>query len=105
MTDSIAAITKQIRAFADARGWGKALANPKDLSLSIVLEAGELMEIFQWVPDERLRARLEERRQDVEDEAADVAIYLLQFADHMNIDLAKAIEKKMEKNGEKYPVK
>lgn len=103
MTDSISALTKMIRTFADARKWGKALSNPKDVALSIVLEAGELMEIFQWVPDEKLRDRLEERRQDVEDEAADIAIYLFQFADHMNIDLPKAIERKMEKNAKKYP--
>lgn len=103
MSDSIKELTHTIRAFTDARGWLKTFV-PKDLAMSISMEAAELLEHFQWVPEERLAQRVEERKGEISDEVADVVIYCLQFAERCGIDLGRAIEEKMAKNAVKYPL-
>jgi len=103
MSDSIKETTAKIKAFSNARGWYKKNM-PKDMALSVCLEAAELMEHFQWVDEQSAEARVNERKEQISDEMADVAIYLLQFADQLGIDLGEAIEKKMEKNARKYPI-
>ena len=105
MTDSIKELTSEIRSFVDARGWlSRGRADLKGIAISISLEAAELLELFQWVKDDEVEARVEKHQEDIADELADVAIYTFQFADRAGIDLAAAIRRKMEKNGEKYPV-
>lgn len=104
MPDDIASLTREIRAFADARGWLRdGNENMRGLAISISLEASELLEHFQWVRDEDIPARLDAHGEDVRDELADVVIYALQFADRAGFDLADAIREKMRKNAEKYP--
>ena len=97
----IAALLKR---FADERDWEQ-FHTPKNLATSITIEAAELLELFQWsrgqggwdeIRDEKLRARVEE-------ELADVLIYVLRFADLAKIDLAKAAECKIAQNAQKYP--
>ena len=94
----------RLKAFADARDWEK-FHTPKNLASSIVVEASELLEIFQWsrgqegwheIDDPKLRERVEE-------ELADVLIYVLRFADLAKIDLNKAMERKIASNAVKYP--
>lgn len=105
MSDSIQTLTERIRAFSDARGWYKdGRVTKRGLAISLSLEAAELLEHFQWVPEEQIETLVQEKRQDLIDEAADVAIYLLQFADRVGFDLGHAIEEKMKKNAQKYPV-
>ncbi|NBS41977.1 nucleotide pyrophosphohydrolase [bacterium] len=104
-SDSIKQLTDEIRAFSDARNWyPKGRVNLKGIAISISLEAAELLEHFQWVNDVEVAARVEEKKGDLSDELADVVIYALQFADRAGIDLGEAVQKKMEKNGKKYPV-
>jgi len=97
-------LTEEINEFRDARDWRK-YHNPKDLALSLTLEAAEILEHFQWKDGEKLEAYLKEHKEDIEDEIADVFIYMLQLCDELGVDLIAASRKKMEKNAIKYPVK
>lgn len=93
-------LTEEILAFNEARGWSRGNRDARSLSISISLEAAELLEHFQWRSgDEAIR----QNREAVEEEAADVFIYLLQFADVLGIDLEEAARRKMAKNALKYP--
>lgn len=95
----IAAVAERLRAFAAARDWEQ-YHDLKNLSTAVVVEAGELAEIFQWrTPDESVAAALDdETRARVEDEVADVLIYLVRFADLAGVDLADAVDRKIDRN-------
>ncbi|KIH70674.1 MazG-like family protein [Salinicoccus roseus] len=92
-------LIKEINKFRDERNW-RQYHNPKDLSLSLSLEASELLENFQWLSAEE---GAEKNRQNIEEELADVFIYGLMMADDLGIDMEEAILRKLEKNREKYP--
>ena len=85
--------------FRDERDWAF-YNNPKDLALSLSLEASELLELFQWISSEEA---LETKKTEMEEELADVLIYALTFAHETGIDVSKAIEDKIVKNAVKYP--
>jgi NTP pyrophosphatase (non-canonical NTP hydrolase) len=93
----------RIRKFRDDRDW-KQFHNPKDLAVSISIEAAELLELFQWQTAEESARFAVDDRERVSEEIADVAIYLVELADITGIDLARAIDAKLEKNARKYPV-
>ena len=93
----------RIRKFRDDRDW-KQFHDPKNLAVSISIEAAELLEIFQWMTGEQARQYAAQNKERVSEEIADVAIYLFELADIVGIDLATAIDMKLEKNAEKYPV-
>ncbi len=99
----IKAITEKIRKFRDERDWGQ-FHNHKDVALSLVLEASEVLEHFQWKSPQEVIEHGKTDKEDLSDELADVAIYLFELADNLQIDLPKAIEQKMIKNAKKYPV-
>jgi NTP pyrophosphatase (non-canonical NTP hydrolase) len=99
MDDTIAKVLK----FRDERDW-KQFHDPKSLAASISIEAAELLELFQWLAPDEARRQAVEKRERVSEEIADVAIYLIELADVAGIDLAAAIEAKLEKNALKYPV-
>lgn len=91
---------RNILKFRDDRDW-KQFHNPKDLAISISLEASELLELFQWKSsDEAVLAN----RDKMADELADVLAYVVSFADVMGFDLDEILEKKYRQNSEKYPV-
>ncbi len=96
-------ITAKIMQFREARDW-KQFHNHKDVALSLVLEAGEVMEHFQWKSAEEVVRHGKECRDEIADELADVAWYLFELAHDLDIDLPQAIDSKMKKNAEKYPV-
>lgn len=98
-------IKDRVLAFASERCWEQ-FHSPKNLSMAIAAEAAELMEHFLWqspeqsgtdIKDDKLRAKIEE-------EIADVFIFAIEFANMTGIDVAAAIETKMQRNAEKYPV-
>ena len=97
-------VIERIRQFRDERDW-KRFHNPKDLAISVAIEAAELLEEFQWKTDEQAKRHCVENLGAVSDEIADVAIYLIELADVLEIDLGRAILAKLEKNALKYPVK
>ncbi len=96
-------ITQKIRKFRDERDW-KQFHNHKDVALSLVLEASEVLEHFQWKSPAEVERHGREAKDELSDELADVAIYLFELADNLGIDLPKAIERKMKKNALKYPI-
>jgi dCTP diphosphatase len=100
---SFTQLQKQIQKFIRERNW-KQFHNHKDVALSLVLEATEVLEHFQWKSLEEVKEYGEKHKDEIADELADVAIYLLELADNLKIDLPKAIDIKMKKNALKYPV-
>jgi len=103
MRQDVNAILVKIRKFRDDRDWMQ-FHSPRNLAVSVVLEASELLEQFQWKTDEEFERAIQSDRTAVEDEIADVAIYLLELADNLGIDLIDAMERKIKKNEIKYPV-
>jgi NTP pyrophosphatase (non-canonical NTP hydrolase) len=101
--DSIRDLTTRINAFRDARDW-KQFHNPKDMAVSISIESAELLEQFQWKNAEEGETHLQENREAVADELADVAIYLFELADLLEMDLGQEMLRKLDKNAAKYPV-
>jgi NTP pyrophosphatase (non-canonical NTP hydrolase) len=96
-------LTKKIIAFRDARDW-KQFHNPKDIALSLVLEATELMEQFQWKNEKEIKRYIKTNKKDIAEELADVMYWILLMSHDLKIDLPDSLEKKMKKNEEKYPV-
>lgn len=96
-------ITKRIVAFRNARDW-KQFHNPKDLSLSLVLEATEVMEHFQWKSKEEIEKYIIEAKGEIGEELADVLYWVLLMSHDLKIDVLSAVDKKMRKNEAKYPV-
>ncbi len=90
----------QILKFRDDRDW-KQFHNPKDLAISISLEAAELLEIFQWSGAD---ISTEGKMEKIEEELADVVNYCVLMADACNLDLDEIVLKKIARNNEKYPV-
>lgn len=90
-------------AFRDEREW-RQFHNPKDMALSLVLEAAELLELTQWKNGDELNQALKVRAESVGDELADVLYWVLLIAHDQAIDLAEAFERKLSKNEAKYPV-
>jgi NTP pyrophosphatase (non-canonical NTP hydrolase) len=97
-------VTRLIREFVDERDWNQ-YHKPAALAISASIEAGELLELFQWKTDEEVKESLqsEKYKTALSDEIADVMIYLLRLADTVGIDAAAAIADKMKKNEAKYP--
>lgn len=103
-SDQIAELQASLRAFASARDWEQ-FHTPKNLAMALAGETGELVEIFQWLtPDDASAVMSSARADDVADELADVAIYLLRLADVLGVDLADAIRTKIDRNEVRFPV-
>jgi NTP pyrophosphatase (non-canonical NTP hydrolase) len=101
--DSLARLTNAAARFADEREW-RQFHTPKNLALSLTLEAAELAELMQWKDGAELDAHLQANREALGDELADVLWYTLLLAHYQGIDLADAFARKLEKNAAKYPV-
>lgn len=97
-------LTKEIIAFRNKRKW-KQFHNPKDVSLSLVLEATEVMEHFQWKNIEEMKEHVKKNKLAISEELADVLYWVLLLSHDLNIDIEKALERKIEINNQKYPVK
>ncbi|MGM0845001.1 MAG: nucleotide pyrophosphohydrolase [Bacillota bacterium] len=96
----IQSLMNAVNKFRDDRNW-RQYHNPKDLAISISIEAAELLEDFQWVSSEKA---LQENKENIREEIADVLIYSLMLCSDLDLDVKKIVEDKLEKNGEKYPV-
>ena len=92
-------LKEEIIKFRDQRNW-KQFHNPKDLSISISIEASELLENFQWKSSEEAVAL---KVKDIQEELVDVLIYSILLADAMDFDINEIIREKLEKNNMKYP--
>jgi len=97
-------LKNKVDEFIKVRDWGQ-FHNPKDIAVSISIEAAELLENFQWVRSDDVEAHLGNGKlAEVKDELADVVIYCLSMASALDVDLEATVLEKLRKNGEKYPV-
>ena len=101
---TVAAIRELVEQFVAERNWHP-YHNPKNLAMSLAIEAGELMEHFQWLTLDEAAAvqQDDDRKHDVGEEVADCLAYILALANTMEIDLSSTLAKKMIRNAEKYP--
>lgn len=99
---SIAEVRQWMRVFVAERNW-QHFHNGKNLAMSLAVEAGELMEHFQWLTSEEVLDPGKLDQAGIRDELADVVCYALSLANALDIDLSQAIEQKMVKNRLKYP--
>jgi NTP pyrophosphatase (non-canonical NTP hydrolase) len=103
MTDPLRELRDALRAFAAERDWDQ-FHSPRNLATALAVEAAELLEPFQWLTEEESRSLSPETRAAVEEELADVLLYLVRLADKLDVDLPSAARAKIVRNAEKYPV-
>jgi dCTP diphosphatase len=96
-------LREQLRSFAAARDWGQ-FHSPKNLAMALSAEAGELLEVFQWLTEAQSRSLAADARAAASEEIADVLLYLIRLCDELGIDPIAAANRKLVANGEKYPV-
>ncbi|MBI2731877.1 MAG: nucleotide pyrophosphohydrolase [Aquabacterium sp.] len=101
--DSIQQLAQRLQHFADARDWGQ-FHSPKNLASALIVEAGELLEHFQWMTEAQSRNLADEQKQAVAHEMADVLLYLVQLSSALGVDLMAAAREKMALNESRYPV-
>src|SRR3954451_6695379 len=102
MTDSLRDLARQLDQFASERDWQQ-FHSPKNLASALIVEAGELLEHFQWLTEEQSRALPAQTQDAVGAELADVLLYLIQLATALGIDPIEAAEAKLKINERKYP--
>lgn len=90
----------RIKQFCSDRDWSQ-FHDPKNLAISLQLEAAEVLELFQWTKNNEIK---DTRAEQLPDELADVLYWTMMLANHYDVDLLNALEEKMKKNEEKYPV-
>ena len=100
--NSIESLRDRLREFALERDWDQ-YHTPKNLSMALIAEAAELIEHFQWVNGEQSHILENKTRISVEEELADILIYLVRISDKLEIDLYQAVERKIKINEKKYP--
>ena len=98
--DQYTKLIRDIKKFCDDRDWSQ-FHDPKNLALSLNLEASEVLELFQWTLDNQINPN---KKDELPYELADVLYWLIMIANHYNIDLLQALEEKMRINAKKYPV-
>lgn len=96
-------VIEKIREFRDVRDW-KQFHNPKDCAISLSLEAAEVLEHFQWKNAQEIEKHIAEHKEEIGEELADVLHWVLLMSYDLNINILDALEKKIIKNENKYPV-
>jgi dCTP diphosphatase len=95
-------IIEKIKKFRDERDWMQ-FHDPKNMAVSITLEAAELLEHFQWKTKEEVENYIKENKNEIAEEIADVLIYLFELADNLGLDVIEIMNRKIDKNINKYP--
>ena len=95
-------IKLRLRQFAEERDWDQ-FHSPKNLAMALIVEAAELVEHFQWLTEEQSQTLPPDKLAEVEQEIADIQIYLIRLADKLGVDMEKAVNAKIELNEKKYP--
>ncbi|MBK8187451.1 MAG: nucleotide pyrophosphohydrolase [Cellvibrio sp.] len=101
--NSIDELKIAMRSFAEARDWDQ-FHSPKNLSMALAGEAGELLECFQWLTEEQSSKLSEKQLLAVADEIADIQLYLIRLADKLELDIFAECNRKIAVNAEKYPI-
>ncbi len=101
--DTFKELKDVLREFRDNRNWKK-FHNPKDLAISISIEASELLEIFQWKNSREVKDVSKEKIDEIKDELADIMIYCLFLSEILDIDVGEIVLDKIGRNEDRYPV-
>jgi NTP pyrophosphatase (non-canonical NTP hydrolase) len=101
--NDIKKITNKINKFRDDRNWLQ-FHKHKDMAIALSLEASEVLEHFLWLSEKEQKEHGEKFKKEIGEELADVAKYLFELADNLDIDLADAIKEKMKLDSKKYPI-
>ncbi|MDO9281909.1 MAG: nucleotide pyrophosphohydrolase [Methylotenera sp.] len=103
MADSLNALKARVNNFVTERDWAQ-FHSPKNLAMAMIVEAGEVVEHFQWMTEQQSRHLDEQTKEQVGQELSDTFVYLLRIAEVCGIDLIEAANKKIDLNAQKYPV-
>lgn len=103
-TNNLHQLIDQIIAFSKERDWEQ-FYTPKDMSLALVAEVGELIEHFKWHTGKETEDYLKKHKSEIADELSDVFFWILLMSHQFGVDIEKAFSKKMVKNANKYPIK
>ena len=104
MTMNIKEIQEKLSKFAEERDWDQ-FHSPKNLVMALTSEVGELTELFQWLTEGQSSIKDDSSKTDeIQQEIADIFIYLLRLADKLDIDIEEAVREKIEINAKKYPI-
>ncbi len=103
MSDSLKELRARVNAFVEERDWAQ-FHSPKNLSMAMIVEAGEVVEHFQWMTEQESLNLNAETKEQVGHELSDTFVYLLRIAEVCGIDLIDAANKKIDINAKKYPV-
>ena len=95
-------LTAKIKKFRDERNW-KQFHTLKNIAEAMVIEAAEVLELFQWKSEEEVKQYAQEHKKEISDELSDVLVNILELADELGIDIVKACEEKMSDTAKKYP--
>ena len=98
----LAALRDELRRFSDARDWNQ-FHSPKNLAMALSAEAGELLEVFQWLTEEQSRNLPADAKAKAEEEIADILLYLVRLGDVLGVDPVAAAQRKLAVNERKYP--
>src|SRR6478752_6113097 len=101
-SSALTELTQRLREFAAERDWDQ-FHSPKNLVMALSVEVAELMEHFQWVTEQQSADPDVETKIKIEEEIADIQLYLIRLADKLDIDILSAVNRKFKKNEEKYP--
>jgi NTP pyrophosphatase (non-canonical NTP hydrolase) len=100
---TIEQLTQRVLAHRDERHWAQ-FHTPKELAISLCVESAELLSLMQWKTGEELERVVTAKRNQIQDELADVLHSVLLLASDLNVDLGEALEQKLKKDAKKYPV-
>ena len=100
---NIESLTKKIISFREARDWAQ-FHNPKDVAISLSLEAAELLEHFQWKNPAEIEKHIKTNKSEISEELADVLYWVLLLSHDLKVDPLAALSRKLKKNAKKYPV-
>lgn len=103
MADSLDGLRARVNAFVTERDWAQ-FHSPKNLAMAMIVEAGEVVEHFQWMTEDESRNLDAETKEQVGQELSDTLVYLLRIAEVCGVDLIEAANKKIDLNAQKYPV-
>jgi NTP pyrophosphatase (non-canonical NTP hydrolase) len=103
MSTTLEDLRNTLRGFSSDRDWDQ-FHSPKNLASALIVEAGELLEHFQWLTQEQSCNLSADDKAKVANELADVFIYTIRLADKLDVDLIEAATQKIARNAEKYPI-
>lgn len=101
--DSIDALRARVNQFVEERDWAQ-FHSPKNLAMAMIVEAGEVVEHFQWMTEADSKNLDDEKKKEVGEELSDTLVYLMRIAEVCGIDLLEAANKKIDLNAKKYPI-